>query len=984
MIAVTLTASNLGVAEGQEPAPGFVSHSGPSQSPVGAQRLPKEDSNISAVIRGALSELQARGVERTNAREMQVSTLSVEGVLKIDDDGNIQTYIYVTEAGQPQITDLQSREVQVEVVNSDLKVIQGWIPFDRMEEIAALEFVRRVQAPGYAYTRTGSVTTEGDQILQADQVRNSRGITGVGVKVGVISDGVDSLATAQATGDLPGTIEIDPLRPGSGDEGTAMLEIIHDLAPGAALAFSGPGTSLEMIDSVNYLASQAFGGVGADIIVDDLAFIIEPFFEDGPIAQAVDGVASTGTIYVSSAGNSGDSHFEGDYIAGTDSFHDYGGGDIAMSVTVAAGGSIKVVLEWDDLFGASAQDYDLWACTPGSTPLVFASGGVCFASRSIQDGNDDPFEFIFLINDLQTPDSLDLFIDGFFASAVRRLEMYVYGAVTVNEHNVPGGSIFGHAAVPSAIAVGAIYAFDPGNDDIESFSSRGPSDVYFPSFTSRAKPDVAAIDGVSVTGAGGFPSPFFGTSAAAPHVAAVAALVLDAVRQASPGISKGDAATQVRGALLNTAIDLGVLGPDSIFGAGRADALAAVDQELPLADLSVVKSDSPDPVVAGASLSYTLTVANAGPLSATGVTLTDTLPAGLTFVSSAPGPPTCNESSGTVTCDLDTLASSGTTMVEVQVSVDPSTRGTLTNTASVASNETDPDPANNTSAATTAVAAEADVSVTKSDSPEPVIAGTDLSYTLTVTNSGPSSATGVNLTDTLSSAVSFGSASQGCGYSAGTNQVTCDLGQQGVGGTTTITVLVMVDSSATGTISNTASLVSIETDPDPTNNTSVATTTVVVEADLLVAKSDSPDPVIAATNLTYTLTVTNGGPSDATGVVITDALPSAVSYVSASSGCAHDSGANTVTCTLGGLVRGASKAVNIEVTVAASSTAFIISNNASVAGNETDPNVTNDTATQTTAVFPYEGFPSLSLWGLIAMAATMVLLFMRRAVAHRR
>ena len=98
-------------------------------------------------------------------------------------------------------------------------------------------------------------------------------------------------------------------------------------------------------------------------------------------------------------------------------------------------------------------------------------------------------------------------------------------------HAIPMGSVFGHKAVPGVIAVGAIDAGDAGHDDIEAFSSQGPSEVYFPSFESRLKPDITGIDGVAVTGAGGFPNPFFGTSAAAPHIAAIAALVLEATRR---------------------------------------------------------------------------------------------------------------------------------------------------------------------------------------------------------------------------------------------------------------------------------------------------------------------------------------------------------------------------------------------------------------------------------------------------------------------
>ena len=207
----------------------------------------------------------------------------------------------------------------------------------------------------------------------------------------------------------------------------------------------------------------------------------------------------------------------------------------------------------------------------------------CGGGTDVQNGDDDSVEVVTALNTTASPVAVDVFIDGFFAAEARRLEIFVLGDVVVNEFVVAGGSVFGHPAVTGALAVGAIDASDPGNDAIEAFSSLGPADVYFSSFSSRTKPDLAAIDGVAVTGAGTFPSPFFGTSAAAPHVAGVAALVFEAVKEAQPGISRTGASSQVFDALRDTAVDLGDAGLDQAFGAGRVDALAAA-QSIPSAE----------------------------------------------------------------------------------------------------------------------------------------------------------------------------------------------------------------------------------------------------------------------------------------------------------------------------------------------------------------------------------------------------------------
>ena len=549
-----------------------------SQAPP--ERTPGEDSKISSVVRRVLTQLQDMAATRQNAGTMAVHSLSIPQLIRVNEFGQIQVYIRVSETGLEQVAQLESLEVVIEIVNRDHKIIQAWVHFDRVVDVASLDFVRRISPPAYAHTRTGSVTTEGDQILRADLARSLHGLRGSGVQVGVISDGVDSASTAQSSGDLPAGIEIDLFRPGSGDEGTAMLEIIHDIASGAALAFSGlgtpsgGGTSLEMIESIRYLANNAFDGTGADAIVDDVGFFDEPYFEDGPVAQEVASAVTTGVIYVSSAGNAAQIHYEAPFHRGAGGFHNFSGGDQAMFIKVPAGGIAVAFLQWNDPFGASGNNYDLYLCPLSATSLI-----ECFSSRDVQNGNDDPLEVAGVTNVGASAEFINVVIDGFLAAQDRQLELFVLGA-TDSEYVVPGGSIFGHPAVPGAIAVGAIDAADVGHDTIEPFSSHGPSVVYFPSFESRTKPDVTAIDGVSVTGAGGFPTTFFGTSAAAPHVAGVAALVLEAVRSNQPGIGKLQARQAVYDAITDTAVDLGFVGVDQVYGAGRADALAAAQQAL--------------------------------------------------------------------------------------------------------------------------------------------------------------------------------------------------------------------------------------------------------------------------------------------------------------------------------------------------------------------------------------------------------------------
>src|SRR5262249_16828983 len=154
--------------------------------------------------------------------------------------------------------------------------------------------------------KVGAQLTAGDSILRADQARTTFGLTGAGVKVGVMSDGVDHLANVVATGDLPAGVQV--LKNPGGDEGTAMLEIVHDLAPGAWRAFDGPTTSADMVAGINALAAS-----GARVIVDDITFLDEPKFEDGMIAIAARNFATTGRLYATAAGNEAQRHYRSSY-----------------------------------------------------------------------------------------------------------------------------------------------------------------------------------------------------------------------------------------------------------------------------------------------------------------------------------------------------------------------------------------------------------------------------------------------------------------------------------------------------------------------------------------------------------------------------------------------------------------------------------------------------------------------------------------------
>ena len=468
-------------------------------------------------------------------------------------------------SAEPQeVEELVRRGFELERLDQELMRAEGRAHPGDVYRLAELPFVAALRPVHPAWLRVGSATTEGDAASRADLVR-AQGYDGSGIVVGVISDGVDNGEQARATGDLPPiTVPDDPrCRRGHGDEGTALLEIVHDLAPGARLLFSsGSESPLVFVDAVRCLAAA-----GANVIVDDLAFFDEPFFGDGLVNAAVKAAIQAGVSYHSAAGNEADIHLEQMYRPSPGTrFHDFLGGPVDNSEDVSVGpfGTVNCILQWNDPFGGATNDYDLLA--------LDANLDLIAQSTNSQTGTEDPFEEVVIFNPAPAPQTFKVAIVK-AAGESRLLKLFCLGA-SAEQYVTPAGSIVGQAALREAVAVGAINVSDPGLDTVETYSSEGPASIFFPAPETRPKPDIAAFDGVSISNAGGFPlcppfCVFFGTSAAAPHSAAVAALLLSKNPFLTPA--------GIQDVLRTTAVDIGAPGPDDGSGAGRLDALAAAD-----------------------------------------------------------------------------------------------------------------------------------------------------------------------------------------------------------------------------------------------------------------------------------------------------------------------------------------------------------------------------------------------------------------------
>ncbi|HKK40373.1 MAG TPA: S8 family serine peptidase, partial [Cryomorphaceae bacterium] len=482
--------------------------------------------------------------------------------------------------------------------NAQNNVINGLYPVENLLLLNELPELLKSASPVYAPLRNvGLTTTQGDTAMRSFRARDVFGLDGAGAKIGVLSDSYNRNFDNEALddvikGDLPGdsnlvysqVVEVlrDYPQTLASDEGRAMLQIIHDVAPGANLAFR-----TGFISPVDFATGiLELNEAGCDIIVDDITYISEPFFRDGVVAQAVDAVNNSGTAYFSAAGNFATDSWEGefnptaapeDFVGEAHNFAGEGGNDIYQSITVNSG-DYTLVLQWDDgtpEYDNTNSDFDIY--------LADDAGDILFGFNRINTGGV-PIEVLpFTVQENNT--SANFLIVRESGSAPAFLKYILFrGDVQINEYDTPNAStIVGQANASGAIAVGAVNYEDApeygGLPVVESFSSWGGTQV---NGMDRLKPEICAPNRVNTTvdlGSGSidgdiFPN-FLGTSAAAPHAAALAGLLLEARQKFydSPILPE-----DIKNILQTSALNIGEGGYDRASGFGLILADSALSQ----------------------------------------------------------------------------------------------------------------------------------------------------------------------------------------------------------------------------------------------------------------------------------------------------------------------------------------------------------------------------------------------------------------------
>jgi hypothetical protein len=473
--------------------------------------------------------------------------------------------IRLTDTSRRTLKQLAQAGATVSAVSNPLRTVTATIAPGQLGGLQALSQVNSVREdPAPESNACTPVVSQGDTVLKASDARTNFGVDGSGETVGIVSDSFNSTggeSTDVAGGELPGpgnpcgfaTPVDDAVDQAGTDEGRAMAQIVHSLAPGARLAFEddGDGTSdLTMANNIDDLRVHQ----GAKVLVDDVTYFDEPFYQDGPIANAVSRARAANIPYFSSAANNnivvGGQDVgslealryqpDGNCFLGYIDCHNFSptnaqapNDTVFSGYSVQPGRTLRLDLQWAQPWGGVTTDYDL--------AIVDQNGTVLASSTLDNIANQVPYEAAAYTNTGTADVAVYAVVARFAGPGVRFkiINLGRQGSVdgvqfSVTDHNnVVGPTIFGHNGSANAYSVAAANWSTPNTP--ETYSSRGPVTILFQPVPSTRpvtpqvlnKPDFTAVDCVSTSFAAnsGF-SPFCGTSAAAPHAAAIAALML--------------------------------------------------------------------------------------------------------------------------------------------------------------------------------------------------------------------------------------------------------------------------------------------------------------------------------------------------------------------------------------------------------------------------------------------------------------------------
>lgn len=662
------------------------------------------DAPLAALLRGPTAVARARQGEHTLSSALPAP--------RFDRAGRVQVYVHPARGVSVQslaagLTALGARDM---VPAALLHVVQAWIPRNELPAVAALDGVQRVSTPEYARPRPGvphplpartisaavangvvpsalAIDSQAPVAMQAP-VLSANGGYGAGVKVGVISSDIAGLAASQAAGYLPAAIWTDPGYPGTAafpdnpGEGTALLEIVHAVAPDATLGFCAPTTSVELLtcfkDFINW---------GANIIASDMGFSTPDMFaaglaDDGSAAWAAEQLAQAhpDVAFVNAAGNEAQDYFQAPYIAGPGaslngvayaSLMDFGaaaGGASAtrLPVTFNYVSAFTPLLEWNDPVNTAPDSFVMALVDPEDRVLAMGT------KLTTSDGRPG-VSLIYEPLSARQPAYLEIACKVCRDPVTLKLNGFADGAATFTM-NLGGAVGYGQAVIPATLTVGVarITAANPLAVISEFFTGPGPF-LYgdFGATATEAKPDLSGIDNVTVSGAGGFNAGepvsgggvnFLGTSAAVPNVAGLLADLMSG----NPGLAASVYYTALRSAADRSVFPAPGAASGYVAAAAGAGLARGVRAWNSISLRPIPYITAVDPSQGEAGKAFALTVSGYGFANGTVVNLN-----GTTLATTAPG-------AGTLIAQVPAaLAVSGIDTLQV---ANPSPAATISNT----------------------------------------------------------------------------------------------------------------------------------------------------------------------------------------------------------------------------------------------------------------------------------------------------------------